>query len=116
MSEQTSSRNVLVLVRDLMFVSKITATARAAGIELTLLRKAEQLQSQPANRLIVDLALPGAIPAARRWRESAGRPVIAFVAHTDTAAITEARGGGFDRVVTRGRFTEDLPQLLADEI
>jgi hypothetical protein len=116
MSEQTSPGNVLVLVRDLMFVSKITATARAAGLELTLLRNPDQLQSQPASRLIVDLALAGSIPAARRWREATGRPVIAFVAHTDTAAITEARAGGFDRIVTRGRFTEDLPQLLTEEI
>ena len=116
MSEQTSPANVLVLVRDLMFVSKITATARAAGIDLTLLRNPDQLQSQPANRLIVDLALPGAIPAARRWRDATGRPVTAFVAHTDTAAITEARAAGLDRVLTRGRFTEDLPQLLAEEI
>ena len=99
-----------------MFVSKITATARAAGIELTLLRNPDQLQSQSADRLIVDLALPGSIPAARRWREATGRPVIAFVAHTDATAIADARAAGLDRVLTRGQFTEDLPQLLAGNI
>jgi hypothetical protein len=64
---------ILALVSDLMFGSKIAAAARAAGAAVKVLRKPEQLSSEAAGRLLVDLNQAGAIPAAAAWRERGAR-------------------------------------------
>jgi hypothetical protein len=107
--------HVLVLVRDLMFSSRIAATARAAAAPITLVRDPSQLASAPdAPRLLLDLNLPGAIDAAIQWKRAApSREVIGFVSHVDAVTIARARGAGFDQVLPRSRFVEALPDLLA---
>lgn len=109
--------DVLVLVRDLMFASRISATARAANVPLTLLRDAAQLTAtaSDATRLIVDLNQGGAIDAAAAWRAQPGREVIGFVSHVDADTIARARAAGIDRVLPRSRFVELLPDLLTGE-
>ena len=110
--------DVIVLVRDLMFSSRIAAAARAADVPLTLLRDPARLSSAPtpptpAARLIVDLKLPGGIDAAARWKQcSPGRQVIGFVSHVDADTIARARAAGIDPVLPRSRFVEILPDLL----
>lgn len=47
-------------------------------------------------------------PATRRI------PVLAFAPHVDEAAMQAARDGGADRVVSRGRFTASLPDLIVE--
>jgi len=106
---------VLVLVKDLLFSSKITATARAAGVGTRLLRDPAQLGAEPSPRLIVDLNLPGAIAAAAHWRTATGGTVIGFVSHVDTETIAAARAAGIDRVMARSRFVEELPRLLTGD-
>src|SRR5258706_10016072 len=54
---------ILLLCRDLMFVSKVTATARALGVAVQVIRDPAQLPQQ-GGRLLVDLNQPGAIEAA----------------------------------------------------
>lgn len=104
---------VLILVRDLLFSSKISATARAAGIETRLLRDPARLESELGWRLLVDLNLEGAIPAAAKWRQTTGGTVIGFVSHVDTETITAARAAGIDQVLARSRFFETLPEIVA---
>lgn len=109
---------VLLLVRDLMFSSRITATARAAGIDVAIFRDPTQLAATPGRRLIVDLNLPGAIEAAAAWMRSSAGPgsargdVVGFVSHVDADTIARARAAGIDRVLPRSRFVETLPELL----
>ena len=55
---------VLALVRDLIFATKISACARAAGIDCRIIRDPAQLASHPGNLLLVDLNEPDAIAAA----------------------------------------------------
>ena len=108
-------RPVVVLVRDLMFSSRIAATARAADVPITLLRDPAALAdpSPGPGLLIVDLNLPGAIDAAIQWkRSSPAREVVGFVSHVDAVTIAHARGSGLDRVLPRSRFVEELPKLL----
>ena len=114
------ARPVLVLVRDLIFSSRIAATARAANVPITLLRDPAQLAAAPAAaRLIVDLNLPGALDAAVAWKNSAPSPdpartVIGFVSHVDADTIARARAAGVDQVLPRSRFVEMLPTLLTE--
>jgi hypothetical protein len=110
------SESVLVLVRDLIFASRITATGADVGAAVTLIRDpAKLLADTGARLLIVDLNLPGAIAAAGGWKRATGGSVTGFVSHVDSATIAAARDAGVDRVLARSRFVELLPQLLSGE-
>src|SRR5688500_13813215 len=106
---------ILVLVRDLVFSSRITATARAEGAAVKVVRDAGKLPGETGKRLIVDLNEDGAIEAAVAWKASSNGEVIGFVSHVDSATIARARDAGIDRVMRRSRFVEELPQLLRSQ-
>jgi hypothetical protein len=112
-------RPVIALVRDLIFASRITATAADVGTPVTLVRDpaklAECTTGVAGAMLMVDLNLPGAIDAARAWKHATGGTVTGFVSHVDTATIAAARDAGLDRVLARSRFVELLPALLRGE-
>jgi hypothetical protein len=102
----------LLLCRDLMFVSKVTASARAQGLPLRVIRDSSKLPHEGV-KLLVDLNLEGAIEAASAWKVATGGRAIGFVSHVDTQAIEKARAAGLDEVFPRGRFTATLEQILA---
>jgi len=105
----------LVLVRDLMFSSKISATAKAGGIGIEMLRDPATLTDRTGDRLIVDLNQPGTLDAATIWKSAAqGRQVIGFVSHVDGETIAKARAAGIDRVMPRSQFVGSLETLLRD--
>jgi hypothetical protein len=56
---------VLCLVRDLLFLSKITATARSLGVEVKTLRDPAKLATETGDWLIVDLNQEAALPSQR---------------------------------------------------
>jgi hypothetical protein len=103
---------VIVLVRDLMFSSRISAAARAANVPVTILREPSALAATLGHRLIVDLNQPGAVEAAAAWKRSTLREVIGFVSHVDADTIGRARQAGIDQILPRSRFVEALPNLL----
>jgi hypothetical protein len=97
-----------------MFSSKITATARAVGAEVQLLRDPTMLGEQKARLLLVDLNLSTALEAATAWRTAnPSSRVIGFVSHVDTPTIHKARQAGLE-VLPRSRFVEDLPKILGE--
>jgi hypothetical protein len=110
MSDETPT--TLMLCRDLMFVGKVTATARATGTPVRVIRDVAKVPAE-GTRLIVDLNEPGAIDAAKTWKGATAGAVIGFVAHTDADAIAQARAAGFDQVMTRGQFTAKLEEILS---
>ncbi len=107
---------VLALIRDLMFASRVRATAQELGVPLKLLRDPAGLAGEAGQRLIVDLNLEGAIDAAAAWRQQQGGRVVGFVSHVDTQTIQRARSAGIDTVMARSRFVEVLPELLRSEL
>ena len=102
----------LALVRDLIFATKISSTARALGTPLQLIRDPGQLGTQPGRLLIVDLNLPGAIPAAAEWSRATGGQVVGYVSHVDADTIAAAKSTGLIRVMARSQFTQMLPDIL----
>jgi hypothetical protein len=107
---------VLALVRDLMFSSKITATAKAVGAEVMVIRDPIQLAGHEGRILLVDLNLTGAIDAAAKWRQtSGGATVLGFVSHVDTETIQRARDAGLDQVMARSGFVASLAGLLSSQ-
>jgi hypothetical protein len=119
MVRMSDPRPVIALVRDLIFASRITATAASVAAPVTVVRDPAKLAGHASDVadavLIVDLNLPGAIAAARAWKAATGGVVTGFVSHVDTATIAAARDAGVDRVLARSRFVELLPALLGGE-
>jgi len=103
---------ILILVRDLMFASRIAATARAENAPIKAIKDPAQLGGEPGTRLIVDLNQAGAIEAAAHWKTTHGGEVIGFVSHVDTATIERAKAAGIDRVLPRSQFVQELAELL----
>src|SRR2546421_11946717 len=106
------SQPVLVLVRDLMFASKISATAQAVGVPVKLIRDPNKLTGEEGERLIVDLNQPEALEAAVQWKAKSGARVVGFVSHVDRETIDRARSLGIDEILPRSQFVQRLPELL----
>jgi CheY-like chemotaxis protein len=112
---------VLAAVDDLLFSSKIRATAKAAGVDVTFARsRSEVLEQarllQPAL-IVFDLnsakiepihaiAALKADPALARLR------TLGFVSHVDTSVINAARAAGADEVLARSAFAGQLADIL----
>jgi hypothetical protein len=103
---------MLCLVRDLIFSSRISATARALGVAVKMLRDPAALGAKAGSRLIADLNQAGVIDAAAEWKRRTGGQVIGFVSHVDAETIARARAAGLDRVLARSAFVESLEQIL----
>jgi DNA-binding response OmpR family regulator len=115
----------LALVPDLMFGSRLTAAASAAGIELALVgdeasarRRLVEAGDPSWDVLVVDLTDPRLDGAAlvrslRDERVLASTRTLGFYAHVDAAARARALEAGFDQVVPRSRMAREAGTLLA---
>ncbi len=114
------SNAVLILCDDLIFTSKIAATARAHGIEASVARTQEsmltKLAQNPTAGVIVDLH-----NATLDWtlfsRLGESRPrFVGFGSHVDKATLDAARSAGCDLVMPRSQFVKlletDLPKWV----
>lgn len=106
-------RIVLALVRDLIFASKISASARAAKVECRIIRDSKLLEGQPGDLLLLDLNEPGFVEAAASWQHANSRPAVGFVSHVDVERINRARAAGLTKVMARSGFVEALQLLLS---
>ena len=112
---------ILVAVDDLLFSSKIRATAKAAGVDVTFARSPAEILEQ-ARALTPSLAIfdlnsgktdPIATIAAMKQDPAlAAIRTIGFVSHVDTAAIQAARSAGADDVLARSTFAGHLAEIL----
>ncbi len=103
---------LLVLCRDLLLSSKITASARSAGVPFQLVRDPATLSDRRGRGLIVDLNQDGAIDAAAQWLQTTGRPTIGFVSHVDSELMSRAREAGINDVMSRSRFVQRLSEII----
>jgi DNA-binding NarL/FixJ family response regulator len=116
-----STRFALLLSDDLLDGSRVTATARAVGVEVRRLRSADALIAAVRDLipscLLVDLHNPGLdLPALVRQVSSlAPRPrVVGYGSHVDAARLRAARQAGCDEVMPRSQFFEVLESRLSD--
>ncbi|MBM4069521.1 MAG: response regulator [Planctomycetes bacterium] len=110
----------IVLCDDLLFSSRITATARSLGADMTTARSSSVLTQRAQERapslVIIDLANPGLnLPdlIAACKADSKLPFLVAFGSHVDAAALQAARAAGCDLVLPRSKFVEQLPEKLA---
>ena len=110
----------LMLCDDLIFASKVTGTARAAGLTVAVARNlprfAELLAESAPAGVLLDLHHEGldlpALLAALRERCPAMPRVTAFGSHVDAARLKVAREAGCDLVLPRSQFVKLLEAEL----
>lgn len=112
---------ILVAVDDLMFSSRISTAAKAAGASIRFARSPDAVldaarETMP-SLVILDLNSARLKPleivnAIKKDPTLAGVPMLGFVSHVDTATIEAARAAGVDRVLARSAFVQQLPDIL----
>jgi hypothetical protein len=91
---------------DLMLGSKVDATLRAAGHEVTQVGSLDGAELGGAELVVADL--DGADPAALA---GLGVPVLGYYSHVEVETKRAAEAAGVDLVVPRSRMARELPQL-----
>jgi CheY-like chemotaxis protein len=117
LSFATPMASVVYLVRDLIFVAKIREAAEqlGVGVERAVDAEALALGARGARLVIVDLRLPEAEEALARVAAdpaAAGARTVGFVDHENVAAMEAARARGCGTVVSKRKFSSELPALL----
>lgn len=108
---------ILVLVRDLMFGSKIMATARANRTQIRIIRDPAKLEAEKGRLLVVDLNLEGAVEATSIWMKSnAQTPVVGFVSHMDHQTAWKARTCGVKLILARSKFAKVLEKFIRPDV
>ena len=112
---------ILVAVDDLMFSSKIRATAKGVGAEITFARTPPEILSQARelkpSLIIFDINSAKAdavntVAALKADPDLQGIPTTGFVSHVDTRMIMAAREAGMDQVMARSAFAANLAEIL----
>ena len=108
----------LLVSPDLFFTSMISGAATPAGLTITvapdIARAAEMLARRAYRCLLIDLSTPGLrVGELLGPLSDTSRPyVVAFGPHVHDLRLREAAEAGCDEVLTRGRFSASLPEVL----
>ena len=121
MSEEKAQVGLL-LSDDLIFTSRITATARTLGLTIKTARSVEALEAlarqQAPSGVLVDLGNPGLdvpdLVARLKGACSVMPRLVAYGSHVDAAGLRAARAAGCDLVLPRSAFVEQLPTALTE--
>jgi len=114
---------VLVLVDDLFFSSKIASTARLCSVPARLLKTPGELlrnaDPEIVKLIIIDLngRTTQPVRAIRELKNSSGGdaiPVLAYFSHVQTGLAEEARKAGAHWILPRSAFSARLADLLTD--
>jgi CheY-like chemotaxis protein len=113
-------RKILVVVEDLFFVSKISETAKRAGVSVEFATSEEAVLSLAAHKpslIIVDLNLNGTKPLPlisklKSLPDFKQTSILAFVSHVQGELKQKAQKAGCDMVLARSSFSQNLPQIL----
>jgi hypothetical protein len=109
--------DAVYLVRDLLFVSRITEAADHYGVPAQGAREAEQLASiaRGARLIIVELGHPHAMRGFELLAsdpETADIESIGFVGHAQLDVMETAKALGCRRVLAKGQLAAELPRLF----
>jgi CheY-like chemotaxis protein len=115
------TRNIIAVVDDLFFASKIRGTAEELGLTATFARNLDAL-IEAAHRvqptlIICDLHSQKVDPMAMAQQLKADEqlrsiPLLGFFSHVQTELQRRAEAGGFDRLLPRSAFSKNLGEIL----
>lgn len=114
---------ILYLASDLLWATRIKATARALGIEARPVRDPAMLEARlgdsPVRGLILDLeageaalAMLAHLRGSQASQATQAIRIVAFGPHVDAAGLEAARAAGADLVLPRGAFDRRLEEIL----
>ena len=112
---------ILAVLDDLMFTSKIKATAGQLGVAVTFARSAaaalDAMKTAPPSLVILDLNNPRTSPLSivagmKDDPALSSVPTVGFASHVQVDVINAARQAGVDEVLARSAFTQQLAQIL----
>jgi DNA-binding NarL/FixJ family response regulator len=107
----------IILSDDLLFASRVTATAKAIGATVIRVRTPGELQTRLANStpgaVIVDLHTPG-FDVSQARQLAPGARLIGYGSHVAADVLKAARDAGFDLVLPKSAFAERVESELAD--
>ncbi|HVV52625.1 MAG TPA: hypothetical protein VHO06_23370 [Polyangia bacterium] len=106
---------VVYLINDMLFSSKLRETAKTAGVTVQPAREpaAFAAAAREAKLAIVDLRLPAALEALEALGGAPGVRTVGFIDHEKTDVMAAARAKGCSDVMAKGQFANALPKLLA---
>jgi CheY-like chemotaxis protein len=113
---------ILVVADDLLFRSKISTVATAAGVVVraatTPDAAIERARADRPTLVLIDLdgERPGPFEVLQRFAEDpelSRLTTIGFVSHVHADRVQRARALGIGQVMARGAFADALPQILA---
>ena len=116
---------ILVAVDDLLFSSKIRATAKQAGVDLTFARTPDEIlqQARSAGPTLVIFDLNSGktdpiatISALKSDPSLSSIRTIGFASHVHTDLIANARRAGADEVLPRSAFAAHLGDILLSAV
>ena len=112
------------MVDDLFFASKIRGTAEQLGVSVSFARTMEALietalRDRPGliivdlhSRRIAPIELAKQLKADKHLRSI---PLVGFFSHVQVELQRQAEAAGFDRVVPRSAFTNNLAKIIAGD-
>jgi DNA-binding NtrC family response regulator len=116
---QNKPREAVVVIRDLIFETRIKSTGAALGVPVTVVRGAAELAGRLAGSTIgvvmVDLNTAGesAMDAIRAAAAAPSVRVVGFVSHVDVELAAGATQAGAHEVLPRSKFVERLADILS---
>jgi DNA-binding NarL/FixJ family response regulator len=103
---------IVALTADLMFAARVRGAAPSAVTVHSLSRLLEVV-GRATRLVVVDLQAREGVAAVAAVRDAApGARVVAFAPHVAEELLAAAESAGADRVMTRGAFVRELPQLV----
>ncbi len=117
---EENKKVVLVLCDDLIFGSRISGEASAAGLDTKTFKTVEKLLDAATKLQFVGVLIDlGIIPNSLELlisgiREKSGMavPILGYGSHVDVELLKKARAAGYDPVLPRSKFVTDLPSIL----
>lgn len=106
--------DVIAVVTDLFFQSRVAAAARQAGRDVRFVSP-DVKNDDGFNLALVDLDAAGDVIAAIRRLKANGAPIVAFGPHLDTERRKAARGAGADRVLAKSKFVTELSGMMRND-
>ena len=110
--------DVVYMISDMLFSSKLREAAKATGVTVQATRDAPAwaAAAREAKLAIVDLRMPAALAALDALAASPSPSTlrtVGFIDHERTEVMDEARAKGCTDVMAKGQFANALPKLLA---
>ena len=116
---------VLYLAADLIWGTKIKATAQAVGVEARPVRTLEMLEARladsPVKGVALDLEKPeealamiGRLRGEKASEAERAIRIVAWAPHVERELMEAAKTAGADRVMTRGAFDGGLERVLGE--